>query len=60
MKITREEHIYLSNEDNQLWADFGDLLNAIQRKTENHKVETLINDITVKLFDLSNFLEDEE
>ena len=60
MKIVKEEHIYLSNEDNQLWVDFVDLLNAIQKKTENHEVDTLINDISVKLFDLSDFLEDEE
>ena len=60
MKITREEHIYLSNEDSQLWVDFGDLLNAIQRKTENREVETLIKDITANLFDLSYFLENEE
>lgn len=60
MKIVKEEHIYLSNEDNQRWVNFVDLLNAIQKKTENHEVDTLINDISVKLLDLSDFLEDEE
>lgn len=60
MKIVRDEHIYLSNEDYQLWVDFGDLLNAIQKKTENREVETLISDITAKLFDLSYFMEGEE
>ena len=57
MIIKREEHIYLSDKDRKLWDDFFDLLQEIANKTETSKVVTLIEGITNKLLDLSDFME---
>ena len=57
MRIEKTEHIYLSDKEDQLWADFVDLLKAIQRETEHREVDVLISDIEEKLFDLSEFVE---
>ena len=57
MRIKKTEHIYLSDKEEQLWVDFVDLLNAIQRETEHHEIDVLISEIEEKLFDLSEFTE---
>ena len=57
MRIKKTEHIYLSDKEEQLWVDFVDLLQAIQRETEHHEIDTLIGEIEERLFDLSEFTE---
>ena len=57
MRIKKTECIYLSDKEEQLWIDFVDLLQAIQRETEHHEIDTLIGSIEEQLFDLSEFVE---
>ena len=57
MKVKRVEHIYLSEEEAQLWGDFSYLLIEIQRDTENIAVKNLIDDIQDKIFELSDYVE---
>jgi hypothetical protein len=60
MRVKRVEHIYLSNEEIRVWSDFGGFLDELQNKTENIKVKALIDDIQDKIFELSDFVEEEE
>jgi hypothetical protein len=57
MRIEKVEHIYLTDEDSQVWGDFVYLLMEMRRDTQNPKVESLIDDIQDKIFDLSDYVE---
>lgn len=60
MRIVKCEKIYLSQNEADTWTAFEQMLESIERTTENPEMKTLIGNIQSYLIDLWNETEEIE
>ena len=60
MRFVNYEKIFLSQNESNIWNNFEQILNGIERGTENQDIRELVQEIQSMLWDLWEEVEDVE